>query len=140
MQMIGGLDEPLLGQLVSQFYSEVRLDPLLGPLFNRAIADWPAHLERLSAFWSSVMLTTGRYKGQPLPAHLRHQAEITPEMFERWLVLWEDSARKCLPSDAAAAVVAKAHRIADSLQMALFPHALTAPPVPPRALDPPAAC
>jgi hemoglobin len=134
--MIEGLDESLLSRLVSHFYAEVRADPLLGPLFNRAIADWPTHLERLSAFWSSVMLTTGRYKGQPLPAHLRHQAEITPEKFERWLALWEDSARRCLPPEAAAAVIAKAHRIADSLQMALFP--LMPPLVPSRALDPPA--
>ncbi|MDE2343293.1 MAG: group III truncated hemoglobin [Betaproteobacteria bacterium] len=136
MQMIEGLDESRLSRLVSAFYTEVRADPLLGPLFNRAIADWPTHLERLSAFWSSVMLTTGRYKGQPLPAHLRHQAEITPEMFERWLTLWEHSARQCLTPDAAAAVIAKAHRIADSLQMALFP---LVPPVLPRALGPRAA-
>lgn len=135
--MIEGLDEPRLSHLVSHFYAEVRADALLGPLFNRAIANWPAHLDRLAAFWSSVMLTTGRYKGQPLPAHLRHQAEMTPEMFARWLALWEDSARQCLPPDAAAAVIAKAHRIADSLQMALFP--LIPPSVPPRALGPPVA-
>ena len=121
MQMIEGLDEARLSRLVSRFYAEVRADALLGPLFNRAITDWPAHLERLASFWSSVMLTTGRYKGQPLPAHMRHQAEITPEMFARWLALWEDSAGQCLPPDAAAAVIAKAHRVADSLQMALFP-------------------
>jgi hemoglobin len=89
--MIEGLNEPHLNRLVSHFYAEVRGDPLRGPLFNRAIADWPAHLERLSAFWSSVMLTAGRYKGQPLPAHLRHQAKITPEMLDRWLALWEEA-------------------------------------------------
>ncbi|HYP64692.1 MAG TPA: group III truncated hemoglobin [Acidocella sp.] len=115
------LDEPSLTRLVTHFYARLRLDPLLGPLFNRAIADWPEHLQRLAAFWSSVMLTTGRYKGQPLPAHLRHQAEIRPEMFERWLELWEQSAAQCLPPEGAAAVAAKAHRIAASLRMALFP-------------------
>lgn len=120
MHMIEDLDEPRLAQLVSHFYGEVRANPLLGPLFNRAIPDWHAHFERLSGFWSSVMLTTGRYKGQPLPAHLRHQSEITPEMFERWLALWDVSARQCMSPDAATAIIAKAHRIADSLQMALF--------------------
>jgi len=34
--MIEGLDEPRLNRLVSRFYAEVRDDPLLGPLFNRA--------------------------------------------------------------------------------------------------------
>lgn len=120
MQIADGLDEPRLTRLVNHFYAQVRADPLLGPLFNQAIADWPEHLQRLAAFWSSVMLMTGRYKGQPVPAHLRHQAEITPDMFQRWLALWEDSAAHCLPPEAAAAVIVKAHRIADSLQMALF--------------------
>jgi hemoglobin len=121
MPLTETIDEPSLARLVDHFYARVRLDPLLGPLFNRAIADWPEHLQRLAAFWSSVMLTSGRYKGQPLPAHLRHQAEIRPEMFERWLALWEMSAAQCLPPEGAAAVVAKAHRIAASLRMALFP-------------------
>lgn len=120
MQVIGCLDETDLSRLVDHFYDQVRMDPLLGPLFNQAVGDWPAHLHKLADFWSSVMLTTGRYKGQPLPAHLRHRAAITPEMFTRWLALWEESAMRCLPPEGAAAVVAKAHRIAASLQMALF--------------------
>jgi len=134
MQIVEGLDEPRLAALVTRFYVRVRADTLLGPLFNRAIGDWPAHLGKLAAFWSSVMLTSGKYKGQPLPAHLRHQAEITPEMFERWLALWERTAGECLAPADAAAVIAKAHRIADSLQMALF-HRLPPPP-PPRVHSP----
>ncbi len=129
MHVAEGLDDASLARLVDRFYARVREDDLIGPLFNRAIADWSAHLDKLAAFWSSVMLTSGRYKGQPLPAHLRHQAEITPEMFGRWLALWEDCAADSLPPDAAAAVIAKAHRIAASLQMALFE---LLPPVPPR--------
>ncbi len=84
MQIIEGLDEPRLARLVNHFYAQVRADPLLGLLFNQGIADWPVHLERLTAFWSSVMFKAGRHKGQPLPAYLRHQTEITPDMFERW--------------------------------------------------------
>ena len=120
MQIADSLDERGLTRLVDYFYAQVREDPLLGSVFNRAISDWPEHLRKLADFWSSVMLTTGRYKGQPLPAHLRHQTEITPDMFVRWLALWEESAALCLPPEAAVAVVAKAHRIANSLQMALF--------------------
>lgn len=126
MQVIEDLDEAQLARLVGQFYAEVRADQLLGPVFNGAISDWPEHLQRLAAFWSSVMLSTVRYKGQPLPAHLRHQDEITPAMFERWLSLWQVCAERCLAPAAAGAVIAKAHRIAQSLQMALF-HRL--PPV-----------
>lgn len=128
MQVIEDLDEAQLTGLVGQFYAAVRADELLGPVFNGAIADWPEHLQRLAAFWSSVMLSSGRYKGQPLPAHLRHQDEITPAMFRRWLSLWQACAERCLAPAPAAAVVAKAHRIAESLQMTLF-HPL--PPVAP---------
>ncbi len=114
------LDEASLTALVPRFYARVRQDEALGPVFNTAITDWPEHLQKLAAFWSSVMLSTGHYKGQPLPAHLRHQAQITPDMFARWLALWEESATQCLPPQHAAAVVKKAQLIASSLRMALF--------------------
>ena len=60
------IDEAGLERLIPLFYERVRADPEIGPIFNEAVADWPGHLERLIAFWSSVMLTTGRYKGSPL--------------------------------------------------------------------------
>lgn len=130
MSIAEDLDDARLAVLVTQFYAQVRSDALLGPVFDRAIADWPEHLQTLTDFWSSVMLTTGRYKGQPMLAHMRHQAEITPEMFSRWLILWENNAAQCLPPEAAAAIVSKAHRIAASLQMALYPL------LPPSCADP----
>ena len=98
----------------------MRNDGLIGPLFNRAIGSWPEHLEKLGAFWSSVMRTTGRYKGSPLAAHVRHAAEIEPVMFDRWLELWRETAREELGSPHAEAVVAKAERIAESLKLALW--------------------
>jgi hemoglobin len=120
MQIAGGLDEAGLARLVPEFYAQVRIDALLGQVFNGAIADGPKHLWKLTDFWSSVMLTIGRYNGRSLPAHIRHQAEITPDMFERWLTLWKANAEQCLPREASNAVIAKAHRIAASLRKALF--------------------
>ncbi len=115
-----GISEPDLALLVDRFYARVRQDGLIGPLFNAAIHDWPEHLERLSAFWSSVMLTSGRYKGSPMAAHMRHAGQIRPEMFSRWLELWRETARDTLAPDAAEAVSAKAERIAESLQLGLY--------------------
>ncbi len=109
-----------LQQLVDSFYAKVRQDPLIGPLFNRAVGDWPEHLEKLGAFWSSVMLTSGRYKGSPMAAHLRHAEGIEPAMFDRWLELWRETAAETLTPDDAAQVIAKAERIAESLQLALY--------------------
>jgi hemoglobin len=114
------MTESQIGQLVDQFYAKVRQDEVIGSLFNAAVGDWPEHLERLAGFWSSVMLTSGRYKGNPVAVHRRHAGAITPAMFDRWLELWRETARDVLSAGDAAAVIGKAERIAESLQLALF--------------------
>ena len=106
--------------LVGRFYAKVREDSVLGPLFNEAVHDWPEHLTKLQAFWSSVMLTSRRYKGSPVAAHLRHAARIEPAMFDRWLALWREAAADTLSGQDAAAITAKAERIAKSVKLALF--------------------
>ena len=122
MTSLKTLDEPDLAVLVDAFYARVRGDAILADVFGSAIADedWPAHLGRMTAFWSSVMLSTGRYHGQPVPVHLKHREVIKPEMFARWLALWAETARAMLSPADAGAVIAKAERIAESLQLALF--------------------
>jgi len=117
---VSKIREEDLPPLVEEFYARIRADPELGPIFNDAIDDWPEHLGKLAAFWSSVMLTSGRYKGQPVPAHLKHKARITPALFERWLALWVQTTNDMMTPEAAAALQAKARRIAESLQLAMF--------------------
>ncbi|MDT0575856.1 group III truncated hemoglobin [Croceicoccus sp. F390] len=114
------VDEDSLHTLVTAFYARIRTDEHLGSIFNDAITDWPEHLDRLTAFWSSVMLTSGRYKGQPVPAHMKHKARITPELFARWLALWADTTDAMMEPGAARDLQDKAQRIAQSLQLALF--------------------
>ena len=116
---VEGVTEERLKTLVDLFYAKVRRDPLIGPVFNRAIDDWPGHLDKLQAFWSSVMLTSGRYKGRPLPAHIRHADAITPASFERWLSLWRETTEEVMPAPAAAALQDKAARIAESLSLGI---------------------
>lgn len=117
------MDDEGLRKLVDVFYARVRADAELGPIFNDAIDDWPEHLEKLAAFWSSVMLTSGRYKGQPLPAHLKHRARITPMQFDRWLGLWAATTDELLSPPAAAAMQFRAGRIAEVLKSAMQLHA-----------------
>jgi hypothetical protein len=64
--------EAALPALLDRFYARVRADAELGPVFNDAVEDWSRHLATLADFWSSVMLTSGRYKGNPMQAHLKH--------------------------------------------------------------------
>ena len=114
-----GITEARLKTLVDLFYARVRRDPLIGPVFNGAIHDWPEHLDKLHAFWSSVMLTSGRYKGRPLPAHIKHGDAITPQSFERGVSLWRETTEEVLPPAAAAAMQEKAARIAESLSLGI---------------------
>lgn len=117
------ITEESLAELVPAFYARVREDELIGPLFNAAVDDWDEHLGKLTAFWSSVMLTSGRYKGSPMVAHLRHVDAIKPVMFERWLEIWAETTHDLMPPEAAAALQGKAARIAESLQLGLNFHA-----------------
>jgi hemoglobin len=111
------ISEIQIGQLVDAFYRRVRHDAEIGPIFNAVVDDWPHHLAVLKDFWSSVLLTTGRYKGDPLMRHI--PLGLDPQHFERWLTLFAETARETLPAEAAAHVVERSRRIAGTLQSAL---------------------
>jgi len=115
------LSDESIGAVIEAFYKKVRRDSALGPVFSRAIADheWPEHLAVIRDFWSSVMLKTGRYKGNPFAAHLSIES-ISPALFGRWLALFEETCREHLAPDIAAELHGRAVAIADSLQAGLF--------------------
>jgi hemoglobin len=116
-----GITEALIRNLVHAFYGRVRCDPLLGPIFNTRVEDWPAHLDKLCAFWSSVMLMTGRYKGTPMQAHA-DLPQIAPQHFQRWLALFRATAKEICPDAAAGLFVDRSERIAQSLQLGIALH------------------
>jgi hemoglobin len=120
VEKLADITEPSIGLLVDAFYVKVRADAVLGPIFARAIpGDWQPHLEKMVAFWSSVMLTSGRYKGNPVIKHLVIPG-MTPELFTRWLALFDATCRELFDEGVAAAFRGKAERIAESLKLALF--------------------
>ena len=116
----GWLSESAIRQLVDSFYAKVRADPELGPIFERAIpGDWGPHLATMHDFWSSIMFTSGRYKGNPVAIHLRVEG-IEPQLFARWLALFDETCRELFDADTAEMFRLKAARIAESLKLALF--------------------
>ena len=84
------ITEMEIASLVERFYAKVRADPEIGPVFNDAVQNWDAHLALLKDFWSTVLLTTGRYKGNPLLAHF--PLPIEEKYFARWLTLFSETA------------------------------------------------
>lgn len=115
------ITEIMIRDLVHAFYAKVRADSMLGPIFNSAIDDWDAHLDKLCAFWSSVTLMTGRYKGTPMQVHAE-LPEISAAHFEQWLALFRDTAYEACPLPAAQLFVDRAERIAQSLQLGIALH------------------
>jgi hemoglobin len=116
------ITEENIAALVDAFYARVRQDGELGPIFARAIGnEWEPHLAQMRAFWSSVMLLSGRYKGNPMKAHFELLPRIGVQHFERWLNLWRQTAAEILPPPAAKAFVRQAEAIAERLLAALAP-------------------
>jgi len=114
------ISEDAIRRLVDAFYAKVRRDPELAPIFERAIpGDWGPHLATMRGFWSSLMLTTGRYKGNPLAVHQRLDG-MAPHLFDRWLELFGTTCDELFDEDVADAFRAKAERIAESFKLALF--------------------
>lgn len=112
------IDEQLVRSVVTTFYHDVRRDPLLGPIFEAAVADWPQHLDRLTDFWSSLVLMTGRYKGNPFEAHLP-LPRLSDTHFATWLRLFDQTLAALCTPDQAAVFRVRAGRIAESLKLGL---------------------
>lgn len=110
-----GITEEMIGELVTRFYGRVREDALLGPVFA-IVQNWDEHLAKLTNFWSSVVLMSGRYHGSPMRAHM--PLGLVGDHFDRWLDLFEQTAREVCPPAAAALFIDRARRIADSFEMA----------------------
>ena len=114
-----GVTEPMIHDVVHGFYDQVRKDPALAPIFNRAIGDgWDSHLAKMCDFWSSVLLMSGRFKGTPMATHAA-LPDIRATHFARWLCLFRQTAERLCPPDAAALFIAKSEMIAQSLQLGI---------------------
>jgi hemoglobin len=110
-----GIDDALISNLVETFYSAIRNDVLLGPIFESHVADWTPHLARMKDFWASVTMESGRFRGNPMLKHIAIGG-LDDMHFDRWLVLWNQTLDNVAPNDAAAqAFRDAAGRIASSL-------------------------
>jgi hemoglobin len=81
-------------KLVDSFYQKVRLNEVIGPIFNEvANVDWEHHLPKMYDFWSSILLNDHSYSGQPMPKHvaLSKLTSMTKAEFLEWLRLFYET-------------------------------------------------
>ena len=102
-------------RVVATFYAHVRAHPGLGPVFAVHVADWPAHEEKIAAFWANTILHERGYAGTPVEAHVK-AGNVKPGMFSTWLGLFDAVLAAELGPDQAAAWSGLAHRIGRSLR------------------------
>ena len=78
--------------IVRSFYSKVRDEKTLGPIFNQMIQNWEEHFETLTDFWETNLFGYIKYKGNPIAVHRQvdrsFQEKITDKHFGIWLNLW----------------------------------------------------
>ncbi|TPE44067.1 group III truncated hemoglobin [Pontibacter mangrovi] len=73
--------------LVDTFYTRVRADELLGPIFDERIQDrWPRHLDIMYRFWQTVLLEELTYQGSPGTKHIT--LPVGAKHFDRWISIF----------------------------------------------------
>lgn len=103
--------EKQIRRMVDTFYARVREDDLLGPVFDERIGSgWSAHLDRMVDFWSTVLLASGRYRGDPIEAH-RRIPDLQAAHFDRWLELFRPVVHEIYPDGLAEDVYGRALRM-----------------------------
>ena len=121
------ITEPEIRALVFTFYERVRNDEALGPVFEaRLEGRWDPHLEKMCDFWSSILLGTGRFLGDPVGVHSRI-AEINPALFDHWIELFRRTAFETLPTELARDVADRSVRIRLALERATEQTQLSTP-------------
>lgn len=111
---------------VDSFYSKVKEDTLIGPIFTeQAQVNWDEHMPKLYNFWEDLLFGTDQYHGRPFPPHIT--LKLKAEHFERWLKLFMETIDENFYGDKAEEVKWRALRIARNFMINLGLLSPTAP-------------
>ena len=93
-------------KMVRSFYAMIVKDDLVGPYFVRALGSdlkndkWYEHYRTLDNFWLMLMTGEPGYFGDPFGPHA-FLGDLSPEIFDRWLKLFDEHIRKYYVSEIA---------------------------------------
>jgi hemoglobin len=108
-------------ELVDKFYAEIRKDELLAPIFNEIIQDnWDKHLEKMYAFWQTILLKEHTYYGSPFLPHAK--LPISKKHFDRWLKLFQETLERNFEGEAAEEALWRARKMAEMFQLKIDFH------------------
>jgi hemoglobin len=105
--------------LIDCFYDKVILDPEIGMIFNDiAKVSWDKHLPVMYSFWSSILLGSDSYSGNPMIKHLELNKifPLNEKHFARWLLLWEETVNDNFSGTMADQAINRAKNIASIIQ------------------------
>ncbi len=108
--------------LVDSFYSKVRQDILIGPIFETIIGtNWDAHLPIMYNFWEDTLFQSRNYNGNPMRVHqqIHQRIPIRPEHFERWKDLFTATVTDFFEGEKAELARQRAVSIATIMQIKL---------------------
>ncbi len=98
--------------LVDSFYSKIRNDEQLGPIFNGIIKDrWPEHLEKMYRFWQTILLDDQTYFGSPFVPHAK--MPVDKSHFEQWIKLFSETVDENFAGEKAEQAKWQGQRMAD---------------------------
>jgi hemoglobin len=98
--------------LVDTFYTRVRADEMLGPIFDERIQDrWAKHLDIMYRFWQTVLLEELTYQGSPGTKHIT--LPVGAEHFERWISLFFSTIDALFTGEKAGEAKWRAQKMAD---------------------------
>ena len=110
--------------MVSQFYTKIRKEETLGPIFNHMVRDWPAHIERLTDFWETNLLFVAKFKGNPIKVHQEvdqvFNGTITQKHFGTWLNLWFETIDQLYIGERAETAKRRARKMSTHLYIKMF--------------------
>jgi len=112
--------------LVHTFYSKIRKDDLLGPIFNAHISEeeWPQHLIKLTDFWETNLFGVRKFKGSPTKKHLKVDKNLDYTIdqmhFGKWLQLWVETINKLFVGDRADKAIYMARKMATGQYLTLL--------------------
>ena len=115
--------------LVTAFYSEIRKDKVLGPIFTKRLSTseiWEAHLTKLTDFWESNLFQVIKFNGNPMIAHQETDKAmnygITQNHFVDWLTIWSKTIDSLFEGDKAELAKEKARRMSTHLYLDILKH------------------